>query len=229
MNKAQLIEALAERLEGNRKMAAEAVDGMVDIVIRQVHKGEKVTLTGFGVFEKRLRAPRTARNPRTGETVKVKKTTVPSFRPGTGFKEVIAGQRKLPRATAAAGKSVTRASSTVRAAATARAGTARPTARASASPATRSTTSRTTSGRTTGGRTTSGRATTGRPTASRSTIKPAAKTMSTAKSTAAKKTTTAKAGPVSKATPVTKATPAAKTSPAAKPKAAQRSTAKKKR
>lgn len=218
MNKAQLIEALAERLEGNRKMAAEAVDGMVDIVIRQVHKGEKVTLTGFGVFEKRLRAPRTARNPRTGETVKVKKTTVPSFRPGTGFKEVIAGQRKLPRATAAAGKSVTRASSTVRAATTPRAGGVRSTARASASPATRSTTSRTTSGRASTGRTSTGRSTT-----SRSAAKPAAKPMSTAKSTAAKKTTTAKAGPVAKASP------AARTSPAAKSKATQRSTAKKKR
>jgi len=69
-NKAQLIEALSERL-GDKKVASEAVDGLVDIIIRTVNKGEKVNITGFGVFEKRARAARTARNPRTGETVRV--------------------------------------------------------------------------------------------------------------------------------------------------------------
>ena len=80
-NKAQLIEALAERL-GDKKVAAQAVDNLVDIIIRTVNKGEKVNITGFGVFEKRTRAARTARNPRTGETVRVKKTNVPAFRAG---------------------------------------------------------------------------------------------------------------------------------------------------
>jgi len=89
-NKAQLIEALGERL-GDKKAASAAVDGIVDIIIRTVNKGEKVTITGFGVFEKRARAARTARNPRTGETVRVKRTTVPAFRAGTTFKEVISG------------------------------------------------------------------------------------------------------------------------------------------
>ena len=63
--------------------------------------GEKVNITGFGVFEKRARAARTARNPRTGETVKVKKTNVPAFRAGTNFKEVISGAKKLPRVASA--------------------------------------------------------------------------------------------------------------------------------
>ncbi|MFB9931321.1 HU family DNA-binding protein [Amycolatopsis halotolerans] len=98
-NKAQLIEALSERI-GDKKAAAEAVDGLVDIIIRTVHKGEKVTITGFGVFEKRARAARTARNPRTGEAVRVKKTNVPAFRAGTTFKDVISGSKKLPKATA---------------------------------------------------------------------------------------------------------------------------------
>lgn len=97
-NKAQLIEALSERI-GDKKVAAEAVDGLVDIIIRTVNKGEKVTITGFGVFEKRARAARTARNPRTGEAVKVKKTNVPAFRAGTTFKDVISGTKKLPKAT----------------------------------------------------------------------------------------------------------------------------------
>ncbi|MQA14140.1 MAG: HU family DNA-binding protein [Pseudonocardiaceae bacterium] len=101
MNKAELIDALTERL-GNRKTAADAVDGLVDVVVRSVHKGDKVTITGFGVFEKRARAARMARNPRTGEAVRVKKTTVPAFRPGTTFKDVVSGAKKLPRATSAA-------------------------------------------------------------------------------------------------------------------------------
>src|SRR5690348_3643257 len=97
-NKAQLIEALTERL-GDKKAASEAVDGLVDIIIRTVNKGEKVNITGFGVFEKRARAARTARNPRTGEAVKVKKTNVPAFRAGTTFKDVVSGAKKLPKAT----------------------------------------------------------------------------------------------------------------------------------
>lgn len=99
MNKAELIDALAERI-GDKKTAGAAVDGMVDIVVRTVNKGDKVIITGFGVFEKRARAARMARNPRTGEAVKVKKTSVPAFRPGTNFKDVVSGAKKLPRVTA---------------------------------------------------------------------------------------------------------------------------------
>src|SRR4051795_536890 len=98
-NKAQLIEALSERLGDDKKVASQAVDGLVDIIIRTVNKGEKVNITGFGVFEKRARAARTARNPRTGEAVRVKKTNVPAFRAGTTFKDVISGAKKLPKAT----------------------------------------------------------------------------------------------------------------------------------
>ena len=61
MNKAQLIEMLGMRLGMEKKMAAQAVDAMFDIIVRNVDKGENVTLTGFGVFEKRARAARTAR------------------------------------------------------------------------------------------------------------------------------------------------------------------------
>ncbi|MGH3811932.1 MAG: HU family DNA-binding protein [Pseudonocardiaceae bacterium] len=101
MNKTQLIDALAERL-GDKKIAAAAVAGLVDVVIRTVNGGDKVTITGFGVFEKRARAARMARNPRTGQSVKVKKTNVPAFRPGTLFREVVSGARKLPRVGASA-------------------------------------------------------------------------------------------------------------------------------
>lgn len=96
MNKAQLIDALAERL-GDKKVAAAAVAGLVDVVVRAVNAGDKVTITGFGVFEKRARAARTARNPRTGEAVIIQQTDVPGFRPGTLFREVVSGTRALPQ------------------------------------------------------------------------------------------------------------------------------------
>src|SRR6266545_3906266 len=118
-NKAQLIEALSERI-GDKKAAAEAVDGLVDIIIRTVNKGEKVNITGFGVFEKRARAARTARNPRTGETVKVKKTTVPAFRAGTTFKDVVSGAKKLPKIASARSARSTASASPARSAASTR-------------------------------------------------------------------------------------------------------------
>lgn len=99
MNKTDLINQLAERLDGDKKQAQVAVEGMIDLIQREVQKGRNVSISGFGVFEKRARAARTARNPRTGEAVKVKRTNVPAFRPGKYFKDVIAGTVKLPKAT----------------------------------------------------------------------------------------------------------------------------------
>jgi len=100
VNKTDLINRLAERLDGDKKTAQKAVEGVIDLVQREVQRGQKVSISGFGVFEKRARAARTARNPRTGEAVKVKKTNVPSFRPGTAFKDIVSGKLKLPKASA---------------------------------------------------------------------------------------------------------------------------------
>ena len=100
MNKSELIETLSGRL-GDRKSAATALDAVLAEIQNTVAKGDKVSITGFGVFEKRVRAARTARNPRTGEAVKVKKTSVPAFRPGATFKEQVAAG-KAPKATKAA-------------------------------------------------------------------------------------------------------------------------------
>lgn len=97
MNKADLIDAVAAKTAADKKSAGVIVEAMVDTVLRAVASGERVAITGFGVFEKRARAARMARNPRTGESVKVKKTNVPTFRPGTLFREVVSGARKLPR------------------------------------------------------------------------------------------------------------------------------------
>jgi DNA-binding protein HU-beta len=106
VNKTELIETLSERL-GDRKSATTALDAVLAEIQNAVTKGDKVSITGFGVFEKRVRAARTARNPRTGEAVKVKKTSVPAFRPGAGFKELVAAGKvpKVAKAAAPAKKS----------------------------------------------------------------------------------------------------------------------------
>jgi DNA-binding protein HU-beta len=103
VNKAELIEALAGRL-GDKRTATAALDAVLGEIQAQVTKGERVAITGFGVFEKRVRGARTARNPRTGEAVKVKKTSVPAFRAGASFKDMVASGR-VPKAAAAAKKS----------------------------------------------------------------------------------------------------------------------------
>lgn len=110
MNKAELIEALAARL-GDRKTATAALDAVLAEVQQAVTKGDRVAITGFGVFEKRVRGARTARNPRTGEAVKVKKTSVPAFRAGAGFKEMVASGR-VPKAAAAKKTTATAAKKT---------------------------------------------------------------------------------------------------------------------
>jgi DNA-binding protein HU-beta len=96
MNKAELIDVLTEKMGSDRRSATAAVENVVDTIVRAVHKGESVTITGFGVFEQRRRAARVARNPRTGETVRVKPTSVPAFRPGAQFKAVVSGAQRLP-------------------------------------------------------------------------------------------------------------------------------------
>jgi DNA-binding protein HU-beta len=122
VNKAQLIEALSPRFDGDKKTAAAAVEAVVDTVVRTVSKGEKVSITGFGVFEKRVRAARTARNPATGATVRLKRTSVPAFRAGQNFKDVVSGAKKLAKAAPAAKKTAAKAT-TARKTTTAKAAT----------------------------------------------------------------------------------------------------------
>ena len=71
MNKTELIDALAARYEGNRKQAMYALESVLDTVTREVAKGEKVAITGFGSFEKAVRNARWVRNPQTGETIQI--------------------------------------------------------------------------------------------------------------------------------------------------------------
>jgi DNA-binding protein HU-beta len=99
VNKSQLIDTLAARFEGNRKQAAHALESVIDTITREVAKGEKVAITGFGSFEKRVRDARWVRNPRTGERIKAKKTAIPKFSAGADLKAVVSGAKKLPKLT----------------------------------------------------------------------------------------------------------------------------------
>ncbi len=96
MNKSELVAAMAPKL-GGKTAAASALDAVLAEITSQVAKGEKVTLPGFGSFEKRRRAARNGRNPQTGASIKVKATNVPAFKAGTGFKEMVASG-KAPKA-----------------------------------------------------------------------------------------------------------------------------------
>ena len=102
MNKSQLIDALAARFDGNRKQAQHALESVLDTITREVAKGEKVAITGFGSFEKRIREARWVRNPQTGARIKAKKTAVPKFSAGADLKNVVSGAKKLPKLTLAA-------------------------------------------------------------------------------------------------------------------------------
>ena len=97
MNKSELIDALAGKLGVGKREAQASVDTLLDTITRAVVAGEKVAITGFGVFEKVERGARVARNPRTGATVRVKKTHIPKFRPGAELKSVVSGAKKLAK------------------------------------------------------------------------------------------------------------------------------------
>ncbi|MGW4566070.1 HU family DNA-binding protein [Streptomyces sp. NPDC004561] len=131
MNKAQLVEAIADKM-GGRQQAAEAVDHVLDAIVRAVVAGERVSVTGFGSFEKVDRPARYARNPQTGERVRVKKTSVPRFRAGQGFKDLVSGSKKLPRGGEVSVKKAPKGSLTGPAAATVKKAAAKKTTKAAA-------------------------------------------------------------------------------------------------
>ena len=112
MNKGELIEALESRL-GGKKAASAAVEGLLDVIIREVAKGKKVGITGFGTFERVARAARIGRNPRTGASVKIKKTAVPKFKAGTKFRTVVADPKQLPKTALAGARASATTSSSV--------------------------------------------------------------------------------------------------------------------
>jgi DNA-binding protein HU-beta len=222
VNKSQLIDTLAARFDGNRKAAAHALESVLDTITREVAKGEKVAITGFGSFEKRVRNARTVRNPQTGQTMKSKKKSVPKFTPGADLKNVISGAKKLPKLTvAAAVPGAKKATAPARKAASVAKSAAKKTT-AKKSTAKKSTAKKSTAKKSAGAKKTAAKKSTGaKKTAAKKGT--AAKKSTARKSTAAKKSTAKKTSAAKKST--ARKSPAKKT---AKKTAAKRTTGAKK-
>lgn len=94
MNKAQLVEAMAKQTGASKKVTEDTLNAFIDVVEKQVKKGEKVQLVGFGTFEQKKRAARKGKNPRTGEAIKIKAAKVPAFKAGASFKALVDGKKK---------------------------------------------------------------------------------------------------------------------------------------
>ena len=94
MNTTELVQKIAEDAGIEKKAAEDALKATVNAITDAVAAGEKVTLPGFGTFERRERAAREGRNPQTGETLRIAKAKVPAFRPGATFKSYVGMSKK---------------------------------------------------------------------------------------------------------------------------------------
>jgi len=92
MNKGELIDKVAEATSITKSAATQAVDVCFDEITRALMHGDKVTLTGFGSFEVRNRAARVARNPQTGQEIKVAASKAPAFKAGKALKDAVNGR-----------------------------------------------------------------------------------------------------------------------------------------
>jgi DNA-binding protein HU-beta len=138
LNRKELVDAIQKHTMVSRTDVDRVLGSLIQHTQVAVKKGDRVSLVGFGTFERQDRKARTARNPRSGAPVKVKATKVPRFRAGQGFKDVVAGKATAPKLTPvkSTAKAATTAKATVSRATTARASTSKAsTAKASTSKA----------------------------------------------------------------------------------------------
>ncbi len=89
MNKTELVAAVAEKTGLTKKDAEKALVALMETVKEEVAKNEKVQLIGFGTFEARKRNARTGKNPLTGEEISIPEATVPAFKAGKAFKDMV--------------------------------------------------------------------------------------------------------------------------------------------
>lgn len=93
MNKSQIVEKIAKDTGLPKAQALKALDSFTSTVSKEVQKGRKVTLTGFGTFDRAVRKTRIARNPQTGEQIKIPRTKYPRFKAGATFKGAVKGKK----------------------------------------------------------------------------------------------------------------------------------------
>jgi len=89
MKKTELVEAIATKAGLTKADAARALDAMVEVVTKALSKGERVPVAGFGTFNVSRREAREARNPRTGEKLKIAARNAVTFKAGTALKEAV--------------------------------------------------------------------------------------------------------------------------------------------
>jgi len=89
MNKTELLSAVAKGSDIKKRDVEAVVENLINIIMAEVAKGEKVQITGFGSFERKERGERTMKNPRTGEPMQVAPSKSPSFSAGSVFKEKV--------------------------------------------------------------------------------------------------------------------------------------------
>ena len=94
MNKAELIDIVAQEADLSKAAAGRALDSAMAAITLAMKKGDSVSLVGFGTFAVGTRAARTGRNPKTGAEIKIKAAKVPKFRPGKGMKDAVNGVKK---------------------------------------------------------------------------------------------------------------------------------------
>lgn len=89
MNKADLIQAVADATNLNKAEAGRAVDAVLDAITDALKQEDTVSLVGFGTFTVKSRAERQGRNPQTGDTITIKAAKIPSFKPGKALKDAV--------------------------------------------------------------------------------------------------------------------------------------------
>ena len=89
MNKAELIDALAEKAGLSKAGAAQALNALIEVIGRTLKRGEKITVVGFGTFSVRKRTARMGRNPKTGAPLKIPAAKIPIFKAGKALKDAI--------------------------------------------------------------------------------------------------------------------------------------------
>ncbi len=90
MNKPELIAAAAEKAGLSKKDAERVINAAVDTIVAELAKGERVQLSGFGIFETKEREARVGRNPRTKETIQIPATRTPAFKASKALKDAVA-------------------------------------------------------------------------------------------------------------------------------------------
>jgi len=100
VNKSEIIGVVSERLGHTKSHVTDVIDAFIEETKRAVAQGERVALSGFGIFDIQHRKARLGRNPQTGETVKIKASKSPKFKPGAEFKAAVNGSSPAKKAPA---------------------------------------------------------------------------------------------------------------------------------